>query len=131
MRFIVGEQFSYVFLLSAAALIYSGMPNCTPWVIIRTGAETPTLFFIQRTGLSLFPSLVYYPTLGFHFRPPFVIILPLHFDGKQQKLCVVFLLTKYQFHEVGYCRRHIFGPLFSKFYVEFENINSSCNPCSN
>ena len=26
-RFIVGEQFSYVFLLSAAALVYSCMPN--------------------------------------------------------------------------------------------------------
>ena len=55
-----------------------------------------------------------------------------HFDGKQQKLCVGFLLTKYQFQEVGHCRRHIFGLLIPKFYVEFENNNSSCNnlpPC--
>ena len=54
-------------------------------------------------------------------------MLIVHFDGKQQKLCVGFLLTKYQFHEVGHCRRHIFGPIIPKINVEFENANCSCN----
>ena len=50
-----------------------------------------------------------------------------HFELKQQKLCVGFLLTNRQFQEVGHCRRHIFGPILPKFYVEFENATSSCD----
>ena len=59
---------------------------------------------------------------------------PIHFELKQQKLCVGFLLTNRQFQEVGHCRRHIFGPILPKFYVEFENGTSSCDnlrPCRN
>ena len=50
---------------------------------------------------------------------------PKHFELKQQKLCVGFLLTNRQFQEVGHCRRHIFGPIIPKFYVELENTTSS------
>ena len=49
------------------------LPHCTPWVIIRTGVVVfarTTLVFSSSPGFSLFPSLVYYPALGFHFCPP-------------------------------------------------------------
>ena len=51
----------------------------------------------------------------------------MHFELKQQKLCVGFLLKNRQFQEVGHCRRHIFGPIIPKINVEFENANCSCN----
>ena len=60
--------------------------------------------------------------------------MEMHLELKQQKLCVGFLLTNRQFQEVGHCRRHIFGPILPKFYVEFENGTSSCDnlrPCRN
>ena len=50
-----------------------------------------------------------------------------HFELKQQKLCVGFLLTNRQFQGVGHCRRHIFALVLPKFCVEFENMNSSCD----
>ena len=56
-----------------------------------------------------------------------LVAIPEHFEIKQQSLCVGFLLTNRQFQEVGHCRRHIFGPILPKFYVEFENIDSSCD----
>ena len=46
---------------------------------------------------------------------------------KTTKVVRWFLLTNRQFQEVGHCRRHIFGPILPKFYVEFENIDSSCD----
>ena len=46
---------------------------------------------------------------------------------KTTKVVRWFLLTNRQFQEVGRCRRHIFGPILPKFYVEFENIDSSCD----
>ena len=46
---------------------------------------------------------------------------------KTTKVVRWFLLTNRQFQEVGHCRRHIFGPILPKFYVEFEKMNSSCD----
>ena len=51
---------------------------------------------------------------------------------KTTKVVRWFLLTNRQLQEVGHCRRHIFGPIIPKFYVEFENGTSSCDnlrPC--
>ena len=57
-----------------------------------------------------------------------------HFELKQQKLCIGFLLTNRQFQEVAHYRQRIFGPILPTFYVEFENATSSCDnlrPCRN
>ena len=58
-------------------IIYSYLPNTTPWVIIRTGVGFPSLGFYYCPGFSLFPTLGYYPTLGFLFFPPLATIQPL------------------------------------------------------
>ena len=48
-------------------------------------------------------------------------------DGKQQTLCIGFLLTDHQFKRLGQCRRQIFGLLLPKFYKHFKKYNSSCD----
>ena len=51
---------------------YSSLTISTTWAITSTGVGIPCLGYLLRPGVSLLPSLGYYPALGFLFYPIFL-----------------------------------------------------------